>query len=411
MRFICEKDHCTGCNACLNICEHHAVAQIHNIRDEEICVIDEERCVNCGLCRQVCPQNTDMTYQEPLSAYAAWSLDAVTRETSASGGIAAELYNWALRQNMWISGVRMNFADGGARVEHYLTKGSEVLVEFQNSKYVYSDTGYVLREIVERLGDNEGILFVGLPCQCDALRRLCHLKRVSTDRLYVVDLVCHGTIPQSYLREHVSSIETRRKRVADQISFRDPDEKTYNYAFTLKEHGNTFYSRRIDRNDYYQIGFHKGISLRENCYSCIYTRKDRAGDLTLADISGLGKGALYDYDFHEVSGVLANTEKGLALIKDLARGNVIYADERPTSEELDNETMFHHPTPRPKEREHFVRLYTEEHAGFEKAMSAACRRIVLKNELTYHSHIQDMRKMASRVVPPGMKAFLKELVQ
>ena len=53
----CEHKHCTGCLACLNICRHNAIL-LHT--DEEGFVyphIDEEACVNCGLCYKACPAN------------------------------------------------------------------------------------------------------------------------------------------------------------------------------------------------------------------------------------------------------------------------------------------------------------------------------------------------------------------
>lgn len=405
MKEICEKDKCSGCNACLNVCGKNAVKRVQTELGEEINMIDEDCCVECGLCQKVCPQNSESSLNTPESCFAAWSLDDGIRSKSASGGVAAELYKWAVKHGMWISGVRMTDA---LFAEHYITKDLDTLGDFQNSKYVYSDTKYVFKQIAEKLKNNESVLFVGLPCQCDALKAVCNIKRISANKLYVVDLICHGTAPQTYLREHVSAIESKKKKKADKLFFRDPDTYTYTFTFTLKNKGVPFYRRKVDRNDYYQIGYHKGIIYRENCYACRYARQDRVGDLTLADFSYVGTEAPCDYDNKNVSCVLVNTDKGQELLNGIAKEHQVYIEERPMQEEMKYEHMLHAPTTRPKERALFKKAYTEESAGFETAMATACRNIALKNEIRYYLHVQDMRRCVSRLVPSKLKVALRK---
>lgn len=405
MKDICEKDRCSGCNACLNVCGVNAVKRVQTVRGEEVNVIDEECCIKCGLCQEVCPQNAEPELNTPESCFAAWSIDNSIRAKSASGGVAAELYKWAAKHNIWFSGVRMI---DNLSAEHYLTKDLAVLGDFQNSKYVYSDTKNVFKQISEKLKNEEGVLFVGLPCQCAALKAVCKIKRISTKKLYIIDLICHGVAPQIYLREHVFAIESKKKKKADKLFFRDPDSYTYTYTFSLKKNGIPFYRKGLDRNDFYQIGYHKGIIYRENCYACKYARQDRVGDLTLADFSYVGKEAPWDYDNKNVSCVLVNTDKGKGLMNTLAEEQHIYAEERPIQEEIKYEHMLHAPTRKPKERGMFEKTYTEKHVGFEGAMATACKDIALKNEIRYYLHIQDLRRIASQMVPSKLKAALKK---
>lgn len=198
MKNICKKDKCSGCNACLNVCGKNAVKRTISVRGEEINVIDEEHCSDCGLCQMVCPQNSESVLHAPEACFAAWSLDYNVRTKSASGGVAAELYKWAVKHTMWISGVRMT---NNLIAEHYLTKDLDALGDFQNSKYVYSDTKHVFGQIAEKLKNDDCVLFIGLPCQCDALRAVCSTKRISTRNLYVIDLICHGTAPQTIKKD------------------------------------------------------------------------------------------------------------------------------------------------------------------------------------------------------------------
>lgn len=402
---ICEKDKCSGCNACLNVCGKNAVKRVMTVRGEEVNVIDEECCVECGLCKKVCPQNSESFLNAPKFCFAAWSVNNCTRAKSASGGVATELYKWAIKHDMWISRVRMT---DDLFAEHYFTKDFEALSDFQNSKYVYSDTKYVFNQISKKLMNDESALFVGLPCQCDALKAVCNVEHISTKKLYIIDLVCHGTAPQTYLKEHVSAIELKKKKKADKLFFRDPDTDTYTYTFTLKNKGKPFYRKRIDRNDYYQIGYHKGIIYRENCYSCKYAQQNRTGDLTLADFSYVGMEAPCSYDNKNVSCVLVNTGKGKELLNEVAKEYQVYIEERPMQEEMKYEHMLHAPTAKPQERVLFEKSYVEDQVEFEEAMRTACRNIALKNELRYYLHVRDLKRSISRMVPSKLKIALRK---
>ena len=54
VKLFSEKNTCCGCTACMNICPKHAITMV---KDEEgflYPVINQEKCVECGLCKKVC---------------------------------------------------------------------------------------------------------------------------------------------------------------------------------------------------------------------------------------------------------------------------------------------------------------------------------------------------------------------
>lgn len=53
---LCEKEKCTGCMACYNICSHKAIKMKSNNEGFLYPGIDKLKCVNCHLCEKVCPQ-------------------------------------------------------------------------------------------------------------------------------------------------------------------------------------------------------------------------------------------------------------------------------------------------------------------------------------------------------------------
>lgn len=400
---ICEPGRCTGCGACRNVCGRQAICLQPNDLGAEIAVIDAARCVSCGLCRTVCPQNQTMELHPIGSCWAAWSTNTETRRTSASGGVAAELYAWAARSGMWFAGVKMQPDHSAA---YCLTQDPGEIARFQNSKYLYADAGTVYQEAAAKLKAGQGVLFIGVPCQVDALRQVCRVLHAPTDQLYLADLVCHGGAPKTYLQQHVRALEKRYRCQASEVSFRDPAESTHAYVFTLRQDGRLFYKKRVDRNDTYQVGYHKGIIYRENCYACAYAQAARPGDLTLADFSYVGSVEPCAYSNENVSCVLCNTPKGEALLETLRTGGALSAEVRPREEETGHEEMLSHPRLRSQEQRDFVAQYRA-CGDFDTAVRAAARRRILRNELQYFLHVQQIRRAAGHILPKQWKQALR----
>ena len=52
---ICEKSGCCGCQACYNICPKNAIEMIEDEKGFKYPRINNEKCINCGLCERTCP--------------------------------------------------------------------------------------------------------------------------------------------------------------------------------------------------------------------------------------------------------------------------------------------------------------------------------------------------------------------
>ena len=63
------------------------------------------------------------------------------------------------------------------------------------------------------------MVFIGLPCQVAAVKKYAEMKKVNTDDLFTVDLICHGIPSDLYLKEHVQNI--CKGENIDGLSFRD----------------------------------------------------------------------------------------------------------------------------------------------------------------------------------------------
>ncbi len=349
-RVICDPDKCTGCAACREICPKHCISMHEDSLDALHPVIDESLCIDCGGCTNTCPNNHKLTFCHPQKVWAAWSEDKDVRRDSASGGVAYELYRHWIKNGGIAAGVTYNREEGC----HFILIEKEAdIAAVQNSKYTFSDTWDIYRVVKQKLIEGITVLFIGVPCQVAGL--LCFLKKEYSN-LTTVDLICHGMPPATYLQQHIDSIEFHTKEHTNSLFFRDPKYYTYTYTFTLKnEDGREFYKKKVLADDNYQLGYHKALIYRENCYSCNYARKERISDLTIGDFSGLGNVDPVKYDTRNVSCILQNTDKGAALLAEVGQSLTKY--ERPANEAFEYEKQLRAPSLKHRCRTLFEKEY------------------------------------------------------
>ena len=90
---ITNKVDCCGCNACGDICANDAITFKTDIEGFWYPEVDKGKCVDCGLCENICPilhKSTVSRYIEPR-VFAAYNKDERIRIDSTSGGIHSAL--------------------------------------------------------------------------------------------------------------------------------------------------------------------------------------------------------------------------------------------------------------------------------------------------------------------------------
>lgn len=270
---------CTGCGACFSKCPQKCISFKEDKLGNIYPFIDEAACVNCRQCEKVCPQiTTDIHLRTPEKAFAAWNNDSTIRKESASGGVASAFYRYALKKGISCYGVTF---DSEWNINYIKIQNDDELGKVRNSKYAFSNTQSIFCEIKKELNVGKSVLWIGLPCQTAGLKK--YLGE-DTTKLITVDLICHGVCSVEYLKQYISSIEKERQHHYTQCFFRDANFDTSKFAYTLYTHTSVEpdYIEFV-KDGLYSMGYHKGITYRENCYHCKYASVKRTGDLTLAD--------------------------------------------------------------------------------------------------------------------------------
>lgn len=369
---LCEKDNCSACSACVNICPKNAISYKKN--DLGFCypTIDDKLCVNCGLCEKKCHIKNDIKKEYPKKAYAVWSSDNEDRKTSTSGGAASVFYQHILANKGVCYGATY---DENLNV---VIKGYDDanVRQFKNSKYVHSEMGDSYKTIKQNLDDNKQVIFIGLPCQVAALK--VYLDK-NYKNLVLVDIICHGTPPQEYLTSHIKNLEKKHRKKANYVSFRLDNE----FYFTLKslEKNKPFVSIHKDI-DTYLLSFFEALTYQDACYNCKYACNERVSDITIGDFWGLGVEEPFDHPYSgAISLVLTNTEKGMDFFNEV-KAKCFY-EERKVEEALKGNAQLNYPSVPDSKRKEFFDLYKKE--GFEKAV-----------ELVYFDRIKEQRPIVKK---------------
>ena len=159
MELFNKNQECRGCGACCSICPKEAIQLYEDQNGFVYPRIDDEKCINCKLCKSVCPiQNKTQNQcgKRECVAYAAINKIESQIMTSASGGVFAGLASRAIEAGFIVWGASMKIdMNGNLNVSHERITSLIDLNKLKGSKYVQSHTGHVFNQIREDLNKNK----------------------------------------------------------------------------------------------------------------------------------------------------------------------------------------------------------------------------------------------------------------
>lgn len=386
---LVEHEHCSGCAACQYVCPKQCIAMKDDGIGQLFPEIDREACIQCGSCMRVCPSLNPPQFSKVKKVYAGWNTDDDKKFMAASGGIATAMYEHASEHGEYISGAVI---EDDFSVDFKVGNTPQDIERFRNSKYVYSSVSTAFGDIKALLKDGKKVTIIALPCQIAAIRKLYR----NQENLTLIDLVCHGSTPTTYLQQHISQLENKLRQKAAAMFFRDPYTYTYTFTFTLYDaQGKRIYAKRTKDGDLYNFGYHRAISYRENCYHCLYARPERVSDITLKDSASLGVLAPWNHGKLKISNLLINTQKGQELVNQLISEGKLYLDERPVKEPFIGDKRLSSPTPKNKYRLLFEKRILECNGDFIKAIAPVLK--VYNRDMKLKSLVGMPRRFARKL--------------
>lgn len=275
--------------------------------------IDIEKCIDCGLCKKVCPVLNLKKEEEGLpETYACFNKNEEIRMESSSGGVFSLVAEMIINDNGIVFGAKFN---DDLEVQHVKIDNLEDLKFLRGSKYLQSDIKDTFKEAKEFLNQGKKVFYTGTPCQIEGLKSFL---RKEYDNLYTGDLICHGVPSKNIFDEYVNKFNEPIKK----IYFRNKENKGWNkYQVLIETEDNKIFSDH--ETDEFMNNFLSDKYLRESCYDCNFKKKHRISDITFADFWGINSVAPEMNDEKGTSLIFIHSKKGKEIFEKI-KENIIY---------------------------------------------------------------------------------------
>jgi len=390
---------CCGCFACVQKCPIQCIDMETDHEGFLYPRVDEERCVDCGLCNSVCPVLNSGCPQKPLNTIAANSYDDLIRAQSSSGGVFSLLAERIISDGGVVFGAKVT--DAG-EVVHACVDHIDALAALRGSKYVESRIGQTFIQAEEYLKKGILVLFSGTPCQISGLKRYLNSDY---ENLYAVDFVCHGVpspkVFKKYLKELLGcgsvDVSSENSSIAiSTLSFRDKSHGWKKFSFCLEGGGfnNDGTSNEVEitetlHRNLFLKGFLRDLFLRPSCHDCPTKNHKSGADITLADYWGVRRN-LPDFD----------DDKGTSLVMVMgSKGEKLYGALELRSREIEyleairsNPSVLHS-APLTPQREQFFAAWRDRPL------------LPLLSEMTREPQLQQLKRMAVSIISNCLHRF------
>lgn len=229
---------------------------------------------------------------------------------------------------------------------------------FCGSKYVRSDLDGCYQKILADLMEGRSVLFTGTPCQVAAVKKYVGKNHGTSERLYTVDIACHGTPKPEFWRDYTAYLEKKEQAKLVKYSFRHKPSGWKGYP-VYAEFSNGVKRINTARVSSYMNLFRKNLLMNEGCFKCRYPGNFQS-DLTIADFWGVELCMPEIETKGGVSLILSHTEKGeeiLSLLKAQCTDQELVFEAVPGEEYLKYNRNLSECTKRPEQYNEFWEDY------------------------------------------------------
>lgn len=291
MIHITDKKKCCGCSACVQRCPKQCISLTEDEEGFLYPYVNEESCVECGLCEKICPILNPQEETFPLQVIAAKNTNTEERLGSSSGGLFLPLAKSIINEGGIVFGADY---DSNWEVHHVGVENISGLYALMMSKYLQSRIENTYKEAEKFLKCGRKVMFVGTPCQIAGLHGF--LRHKVYPNLLTIDVVCHGAPSPGVWRQYLAETYSEEEFIKSRLK-----------AAAGK---NSVLSSDIHYDNVYMKGFLSNLYLRPSCHDCKCKDGKHHSDISLGDFWGIDKFNPSFDDDKGVSLVLINTPKG-----------------------------------------------------------------------------------------------------
>ena len=305
---------CYGCSACYYSCPVGAISMIRNKKGYLIPEINDNCCVDCGICKRTCPRlNISIEDKHDFEVFAAKNKEDSVRNVSQSGGVFWPICEYVFSKHGVVYGCSLDSSN--KKAIHIRATSLAEVIPFHGAKYIQSDLGDAFKNIKNDLAAKLLVLFVGTPCQVAGLKSF-----IGKDdpNLLTIDLVCFGVSSPMIWKGYVDKLESIYKGECLQAKFRD---KKYGW----QSHFSTVVIKKSNeriisiKDTTFRNIFIGKYANRDSCFSCQFRSINRVGDLTLGDCWGIEETKYKDFaDDKGVSLLIINNNKAWNVINNIS---------------------------------------------------------------------------------------------
>lgn len=328
---LADNKTCTGCGACIDACPKSCITMVRNGL-HDFPMIDTDKCIGCRRCVSVCPSINILkeAVVEQQKYYACWHKDITAVKASTSGGVGSALAEYAIDNGYYVVGAVLT-KEG--KVKHVIAKNKNEIHAFKGSKYVQSECYGIYGECVKIIKEGHKILFIGTPCQTEAIKRF--LPASMNNKLLTCSIICHGVNSFYVWDDYRSFLEKKHH------------SHLIDYKFRCKSHGwqkksgdanlrvsyKMVSGKKVDVPSWknlFHYWFGQHYIMRPSCFICKYRTEKRHSDIVIGDFWNVEK-VLEGVDTYSgVSVLITTTSHGDNFIIENPYLNMIPVDSQKT---------------------------------------------------------------------------------
>lgn len=310
---------CTSCQMCGAVCPTGAISIQLNKEGFYRTVVDNEKCIDCGLCTKICYKyDQDISVSSgaalnKMDVYAAYAKDEDVLHNTTSGGVADVLCRKMIEKGYICVGVAYD-VDKDVAVNK-IAKNEQETEAFRGSKYIQSYSVDAFKEIVHSHSDNLFAVF-GTPCHIYAINK--YLTRTGRrSNVLLIDIFCHGCPSMNLWKKYVDVLKTKVVDY-DKILFRSKYRGWGSFCVSAEKGGKTVYASKKINDAFYSL-FFSNLVLNDACADCKLRSTFEYADIRLGDFWGKS----YDLNTKGVSIVVGITGKGKKAIDEIKNDVVL----------------------------------------------------------------------------------------